>query len=149
MPFNDDNGGFAFACTDAKMSIGASTWASRLSQLGKASGEILILTHGLSDVNYINKILDKRPADIWIVAHVSAELEARSLKAGRPWLHIALHPEIGAKAVLVAPETVWISGSDFGKAGKLESAVGFHSTELYVKTRSQLFAKAWAQAFEI
>jgi len=61
---------------------------------------------------------------------------------------MALHREIGAKAVLVASETVWISGSDFGKAGKLE-AVGFHSAELYAKTRSQLFAKAWEQTFEI
>ena len=44
MAFIDDNGGFAFACTDAKMSIGSSTWATRLSQLGSATGEILILT---------------------------------------------------------------------------------------------------------
>lgn len=44
MAFSDDNGGFAFACSDAKMSIGASTWATRLSQLGSATGEILILT---------------------------------------------------------------------------------------------------------
>ncbi|WP_455922638.1 hypothetical protein [Pseudomonas putida] len=149
MLFSDDGGGFRFACTDAKMSIGASTWASRLSQLGKVSGEILILTHSLTEIDYITRILDKRPRDIWIVAHVSAEPEARVLKAGRPWLRIALHREIGAKAVLVAPETVWMSSSDFGKAGKLESAVGFHSAELYAKTRSQLFAKAWEQAFEI
>lgn len=123
MTFSDDSCGFRFACADAKMSIGASTWASRLSQLGKASEEIPILTHSLSDIDYITNILDKRPIDIWILAHVSAEREARVMKAKLPRLGIALRREIGAKAVLVAPETVWISSSDFGKAGKLESAV--------------------------
>ncbi|WP_223527837.1 hypothetical protein [Pseudomonas sp. GL-R-19] len=47
MAFSDDSGGFAFSCTDAKISIGASTWATRLSQINKATGEILILTRGL------------------------------------------------------------------------------------------------------
>lgn len=149
MAFSDDGGGFAFACTDAKMSIGASTWATRLSQIGTAQGEILILTHALSDVDYIIKILDKRPRDIWIVAHTNSTAAAKALKAARPWVRIAVHHDIGAKAVLVAPETVWVSSSDFGKARKLESAVGFHSADLYVRTRSQLFEKAWLEGHEL
>jgi len=149
MAFSDDNGGFAFACTDAKMSIGSSTWATRLSQLGSATDEILILTRGLADIGYIANILDKRPQNIWIVAHSECIDEAKALKAARPWLRIALHPDIGARVVLVAPETVWVSSSDFGKAGKLESAVGFHSPTLYSQTRSQLFDKAWREAHEL
>ena len=74
---------------------------------------------------------------------------AQALKAARPWLRIAVHRDIGAKAVLVAPDTVWISSSDFGKTGKLESAVGFHSPSLYSQTRSQLFDKAWREAQEL
>lgn len=131
------------------MSIGASTWATRLSQISKATGEILILTRGLPDIYYITKILDKRPRDIWIVAHADATAGAKTLKAARPWLRIAVHRDIGPKAVLVAPDTVWVSSSDFGKAGKLESAVGFHSTELYIQTRSQLFERAWAESHEL
>jgi hypothetical protein len=149
MAFSDDGGGFAFSCTDAKMSIGASTWATRLSQIGTATGEILILTRALPDIDYITRILDKRPKDIWIVAHTDSTAEAKALKAARPWIRIAVHPDPGAKAVFVAPETVWISSSNFGKAGKLESAVGFHSADLYVRTRSQLFEKAWAEGHEL
>lgn len=149
MAFSDDNGGFAFMCSDAKMSIGSSTWASRLSQLSKATGEILILTHGLPDTGYITKILDKRPHNVWIVAHTDSLKEASALKTARPWLRIALHPHIGAKSVLVAPDTVWLSSNDFGLGGKLESAVGFHSTALYSQTRENLFARAWHEAQEI
>jgi hypothetical protein len=149
MAFSDDSGGFAFSCMDAKMSIGASTWATRLSQISKATGEILILTRALPDTEYIMKILDKRPRDIWIVAHTDSTAEAKALKAARPWLRIAVHRDIGAKAVLVAPDTVWFSSSDFGKAGKLESGVGFHSTELYIRTRSQLFHRAWEESHEL
>ncbi|QXW42666.1 hypothetical protein [Pseudomonas amygdali] len=149
MAFSDDGGGFAFECTDAKMSIGASTWATRLSQISQATGEILILTRSLPDTEYITRILDKRPRDIWIIAHADFVAQAKALKAARPWLHIAVHREIGAKAVLVAPETLWLSSSDFGKAGKLESAVGFHSAQLYSRTRGQLFEKAWAESQEL
>ena len=83
MAFSDDSGGFAFSCTDAKMSIGASTWATRLSQISKATGEILILTRGLPDIDYITKILDKRPRDIWIVAHADSTAGAKALKAAK------------------------------------------------------------------
>ncbi|WP_313294747.1 hypothetical protein [Pseudomonas sp.] len=149
MAFSDDNGGFAFMCSDAKMSIGSSTWASRLSQLSKATGEILILTHGLPDIDYITRILDKRPHNVWIAAHTESLKEASALKTARPWLRIALHPHIGAKSVLVAPDTVWLSSNDFGLGGKLESAVGFHSAALYSQTREKLFARAWREAQEI
>lgn len=149
MAFNDDGGGFAFECTDAKMSIGASTWATRLSQISKATGEILILTRSLPDIEFTIRILDKRPRDIWIVAHFDFVAQAKELKAARPWLHIAVHRDVGAKAVLVAPDTLWISSSDFGKATKLESAVGFHSAQLYSRTRAQLFEKAWAESQEL
>ncbi len=89
MAFSNDNGGLAFACSDAKMSIGASTWATRLSQLGNATGEILILTRDLADIGYITNILDKRPYNIWIVAHTDCIEAAQALKAARPWLSIA------------------------------------------------------------
>lgn len=60
-----------------------------------------------------------------------------------------MHRDIGAKSVLAAPDTVCISSSDFGKTGKLESAVGFHSPSLYSQTRSQLFDRAWREAQEV
>ncbi|PBP84372.1 hypothetical protein [Pseudomonas syringae] len=94
MAFSDDGGGFAFEYTDAKMSIGASTWVMRLSQISKATGEILILTRSLPDIEFITRILGERPRDILIVAHADFVAQAKALKAARPWLHIAVHSDI-------------------------------------------------------
>uniref|UniRef100_UPI00140549D0 hypothetical protein n=1 Tax=unclassified Variovorax TaxID=663243 RepID=UPI00140549D0 len=48
MNFSTDGGGFAFSCDDLKLSIDASTWATRLSQLGRMTGNIYIAAGLLS-----------------------------------------------------------------------------------------------------
>lgn len=149
MAFSDDNGGFAFSCRDAKMSICASTWSTRLSQIGRIIGPISIMTGSLPDPGYIGQILEKRPRDIWIVANSSAHTEAKQLKQRFPFLRIALHRDNNAKIVLVAPETVWVSSSDFGRTNKIESAVGLHSNDAYQKALDHLFKKFWKEATEI
>lgn len=149
MAFSDDNGGFAFSCDDAKMSICASTWNTRLSQIARVAGPILIMTGSLPDPEYISQILGKRPQDILIIANTSAVAEARVLKSRFPAIRIALHPNNNAKVVLVAPDTVWVSSSDFGKTTKIEAAVGMHSVFVYNKTLSSLFNRVWMEGTEI
>lgn len=149
MAFKTDNGGFRFECADAKMSISASTWATRLSQLGKTRGRVSILTTELPDPAYVIEVLSKRPTDIHIVAHAIARAAAEHIKRALPEIRIALHYDIGAKALMVAPETVWIMSTDFGKKHRLDSGVGLHSSELYEKTVEELFERAWREAQEI
>ncbi|WP_277962678.1 hypothetical protein [Pseudomonas sp. RIT-To-2] len=149
MAFSDDSGGFAFQCPDAKFSIGSATWATRLSQLAKMTGTVRILTRALPDVNYIIRVLEKRPLDVWIVAHVTAHQSAAAIKRALPGVRIALHPDIGAKVALISPETVWLSSSDFGFAGKLESAIGLHSRYAHDRAVQDLFEHAWNEAAEV
>ena len=149
MAFSDDNGGFIFSCNDAKMSICASTWNTRLSQLARANGPVLILTALLPDQEYIERIISKRPRDIFIVANSSAEAEAKNLKKKFSWLRISLHRTNNAKVVLVSPDTVWVSSSDFGRSDNIEAAVGLHSTAVFERIRNSLFQKIWQEAIEI
>lgn len=149
MAFSDDNGGFAFACNDAKMSICASTWNTRLSQIGRVTGPIFVMTGLLPDTAYISQIINKRPSNIFIIANVSAQASAQSLKRSFPNIRIVLHPKNNAKVVLVAPDTVWVSSSDFGKTDQIESAVGMHSEVVYKRTLDALFNKVWKESQEI
>lgn len=59
MAFTDDDGGFAFSCDDAKFSVCASTWNTRLSQLGKIQRSLCIMTHYLPNPEYIARIIAK------------------------------------------------------------------------------------------
>jgi len=52
MIFSTDNGGFEFDCKAVKMSLGSSTWSTRLSQLRKMTGRVSILTADLPDPDY-------------------------------------------------------------------------------------------------
>lgn len=151
MAFSDDNGGFAFSCNDGKFSIGSSTWNTRLSQIARVLGPIHIMTGLLPAPDYISEILAKRPHNIFIIAHTDAESDARLLKLTFPAIRIALHGNNNAKVVLVSPETVWVSSSDFGisRTRRIESAVGIHSIEVYERTLRTLFMTVWAAATEI
>lgn len=149
MAFSDDNGGFAFSCNDGKMCIGASTWNTRLSQLGKVSGPVRILTGELNDVEYLGRILGKRPHDIFIIAHTSARKEAELLKKQFPLIRIALHEKNNSNVVLVAPATTWVSSANFGKSKLNESTVGLHSVEVHDRTVETVFNIMWNQAREL
>jgi hypothetical protein len=149
MVFSNDSGGFAFSCEDAKMSICASTWNTRLAHIARVIGPVLIMTGSLPDPEYISRTLGKRPRDIFIIANADAQREARMLKLRFPDVRIALHRNNNAKVVLVAPNTVWVSSADFGKTTQIESAVGLHSSVVFDKTRESLFNKVWAEAIEI
>lgn len=99
MTFKDDHGGFAFSCSDGKFCICASTWGTRLSQLGKVVGPVRIITELLPDTDYIKNIISKRPSDIFIIANISARENAKIIKEAFPSVRIALHQNINAKVV--------------------------------------------------
>lgn len=149
MAFRDDNGGFSFSCDDAKFSVCASTWNTRLSQLGKMQGSLYIMTHHLPNVDYISEIISKRPHNIFIIANEDARENAIKIKAKFPSVRIALHKKMNAKVVLIAPETVWISSSDFGESKMVESALGFHSVQVCNKAIEDLFNTEWSRANEL
>ncbi|SHO55404.1 hypothetical protein [Vibrio quintilis] len=149
MAFTDDNAGFAFSCDDAKFSINASTWNTRLSQLGKIDDDLYIMTHGLSNPEYIAQIFSKRPYKIFIIANQDARENATRIKSLFPKVKIALHPILNAKVVLVGPETVWVSSSDFGETKMVESAIGLHSVTVHNRVLENMFKTEWSKSIEL
>ncbi|MGC6386662.1 hypothetical protein ACMV8I_03225 [Ewingella sp. S1.OA.A_B6] len=149
MVFKTDSGGFAFKCDDAKFSISASTWSTRLSQIGTAEGTIRIVTNKLSNIGYIEKILDKRPYDIHIIAHTDARENAVHLKKIFPEIKIALHNKINAKVVFIEPNIIWLASSDFGESKMIESAIGLHSLDAHQQGIENYFEKLWYDAEEL
>ncbi|WP_411846037.1 hypothetical protein AAFN60_21300 [Roseibacillus persicicus] len=149
MSFSDDNGGFAFSCDDGKICINASTWSTRLSQIGRFGARIRIVTHGLPDPDYIGGILAKRPKDIFIICNEDAAEEAKQLKTSFPGIRIATNSKSNAKLVLVAPETVWASSADFGYSKLENSTVGLHSKEVHDRIVAEVFEPMWGRSDEI
>jgi len=148
MAFTDDNGGFTFSCSDAKFSVCASTWNTRLSQLGKIQGSLYVMTHHLSNPEYIARIISKRPHDIFIIAHRDAKVNAQKIKSQFPQVQIALHPNLNARVVLVEPKTVWVASSDFGETNMVESAIGLHSVDVYSRVLKR-FNVEWKKSVEL
>lgn len=152
MAFSDDRGGFSFECADAKMSLGSSTWNTRLSQIGRMSGHMYVMTRRLPGIDYLSKIINKRPREISIIANCEAREAAEILKDRFPDIRVALHAKNNAKVVLIAPGTVWVSGADFGEgegSGWVDAAIGMHSEDLFKRTHEDLFLRLWDESREI
>jgi hypothetical protein len=107
------------------------------------------MTHHLPNIEYISKIISKRPHNIFIIANEEARENAIKLKAQFPLVRIALHKKMNAKVVLVAPETVWVSSSDFGESKMVESALGFHSAYAHNKAVEVFFNAEWENSVEL
>ena len=119
-----------------------STWAVKLSQLAKVKGSVYISTFSLPDLPYAQKILEKRPRDIFIVAHSIFYAKALAMKDAFPDIRIALRDNIHAKMVLAEPETVWLSSANFGKSGWIEHGIGMHSPEAF-----EFYKNAFTETF--
>ncbi|WP_323530494.1 hypothetical protein [Xanthomonas campestris] len=113
------------------------------------TGPIFVMTGLLPDAAYISQIISGHPNNIFMIANSAASTSAQSLKKNFLKIRIVIHPNNNAKVVLVAPDTVWVSSSDFGKSEQIESAIGMHSEGLYKKTLDALFNKVWAESQEI
>lgn len=84
MAFKTDHGGMALRA-DIKVAKHGSTWGTRLSQISKCEGEITLCTYSLSrDTSYLSRILDKRSANVTIIANVNFAEQARALKENTP-----------------------------------------------------------------
>lgn len=145
MAFSTDNGGFAFSCGDAKLQVGGSTWGTRLSQLGKQSGIVRIVTYSLPRLDYIAQQFERRPKDIFLIAHREFRERAEEVKQRFPMIEVATAPDIHSKVLLIEPSTVMISSANFGSSRWHETTVSFHSREAhdyYVGVFEQLWAKA-------
>ena len=149
MVFKDDNGGFAFSCDDAKMCINASTWSTRLSQIAKMDGGIRIATRNIVDLDYVCGILGKRPHDIYLICHLESQDVAAQLKERLPNIRVAINDKCNVKMALIAPQTVWISSSDFGKSKLDNSTVGLHSVGAHDRIVGEVFDKMWNSSVEI
>lgn len=161
MKFTTDNGGFATSCNDIKLFHSSSTWATKLSQLAKTNGKLIIMTHGfkcrsndfiterIEDENsYIRNIFNKRPNDIYIICNSDDINEACIIKRLYPKILIKHHPKVNANIALLEPQTVFISSSSFGYSGYDDFGVGFHSVEIHNKLKA-IFREHWKKAIEV
>lgn len=108
-----------------------------------------VMTRMLPNLDYIGRILSKRPREIYIIASTEAEADASRLKALFPEIRIVLHDNVNAKIVLVAPNIIWLGSSDFGESKDIESAVGLHSDLVFNKAITSLFNPVWSKSREI
>ena len=133
MKFKTDGGGRALELNDVKISTtkSSSTWNTRLSQIAKIKGSIIIATYSLPDTEYIEKIFRKRSEKVILIFHEKFIEKARKLKESFPAIKLYPMPDIHAKIVLIEPDTVWLSSANFGQSGWFEQTIGMHSREAY------------------
>src|SRR5260221_14252060 len=106
--YKTDSGGFAFGSPDLKLSYGASTWATKLSQLARQPGTVRIATYSLPDMEYVRTQLGRRPWDIWLIANMRFYDRALEVKRAFPQLRVAVNPQTHAKFLLIEPRTLWL-----------------------------------------
>jgi len=140
MAFKTDCGGIALTI-DAKLSNKATTWNTRLSQIGRHDHEVILVTFSLCDFDYISKIVSKRERGkgITIICNSKYEINAYHIKKAFPDLKIYVNPYAHAKLALIGPETVWLSSENLGKKkNTFDASIGIHSKEAYDHYHAQV-----------
>ena len=140
MAFKTDCGGTALTA-DIKISNKATTWNTRLSQIGRHDKQVTIVTFSLCDLGYISKIVSKREGGvgITIVCNSKYEPNAWLLKRAFPKLRMFVSPYAHAKLALIEPEIVWISSENLGhKSSTFDASVGIHDKDSYNHYFSQV-----------
>lgn len=152
--FQTDSGGMA-AAADIKLCDPSSTWATRLSQIGRNTDRIVICTEELLldggdkygngcvyDNRYIRSILNKRDAvdpglgSVTLITNGSEAEKAEELLNDYPDMTVVLTEKITGTVVLLSTGTAWFSVGGFGKVKKTDKALpfsglGIHSKECY------------------
>jgi len=149
MAYKTDVHGLAFKCNDVKISGHTSTWGMKLSQLYKQQGIVRIITYSLPNFEYIKQQFERRPYDIFLIAHMKFHNRARQIKMAFPRVRLALHREVHSKVLLIEPHTVYISSANFGDSGWHETSIGLHSKEAYDWYLETQFAPLWDSCDEI
>jgi hypothetical protein len=109
MAFKTDHGGYA-ANADIKVCLdGGSTWATKLSQIGRPPnyGPAFIVTTDLPDLDYAEKVLSKNPR-IMLYAPENCETQLRELKKRLPELCCFVTKRATLNIVLLEPYGSWI-----------------------------------------
>lgn len=133
MMFRTDCGGAALKA-DIKISAGASTWNTRLSQIGKTNNDIIIVTYTLNDYEYIKKIISKRYQGMGITILCNSKFLANAyhIKSCFPEIKMFANPNVHAKMVLLEPRTVWVSSENLGyKKKSFDATVGISNIDAY------------------
>jgi phosphatidylserine/phosphatidylglycerophosphate/cardiolipin synthase-like enzyme len=126
-----DNGGYVTRA-EIKVSFGkGSTWATKLSQIAKSKGDVLICTYSLPNIEYMSKILDKK-SNVTIICHEKFQDRANAIKSRYPTVNIIFKPDIHAKIVLVEPETTILSSANFGSSGWYEHSTIIKNRDIYL-----------------
>jgi len=140
MAFKTDCGGVAMTA-DIKLSKRATTWNTRLSQIGRHDNEVVLCTFSLCDFDYISKIVGKRfrGSGITIICNTKYLPNAYSIKKAFPYVKLYVHPHAHAKMALVYPDTVWLSSENLGhKKDTYDATIGIHNEEAYKHFRGQV-----------
>lgn len=109
MAFRTDSGGYA-AKADIKIDLyNNSTWATKLSQIGKAPnyGHAFIVTTDLPDLDYAERVLSKNP-HVMLYAPETCEAQLRELKKRLPELSCFIAKTVPLNIVLLEPYCSWI-----------------------------------------
>src|SRR6266702_8209912 len=132
MTYKTDGGGLALKCNDIKLCTGGS-WATKLCGLnqGKQKGIVRIMTFSLPHMGYVKEQFERRPYDIFLIAHSKFLGRAQRIKSTFPDIRVAVHDEMHSKLLLIEPQTVYISSANFGNSGWHESSIGLHSQEAH------------------
>lgn len=140
MAFKTDCGGKAMN-VDCKLSNKATTWNTRLNQIGRHDHEVTIVTYSLCNLKHIFQIVGKRDrgAGITIICNSKYEYNALILKRRFPDLKVYVNPNAHAKLVLIEPEILWLSSENFGHMGDtFDATIGIHSAEAYDHYHAQV-----------
>lgn len=161
MKYHTDNGGFATSCNDIKLFYGSSTWGTRLSQIGRTTGKLIIMTYGFKSRNpkypiediefersYLKNIFDKRPNNIFILCNTDNLDDAQIIKRLYPQIQIKHNAKINANIAILEPQTVFFSSENLGYSQYAEFGIGFHSKEIFEKMR-EIFRDYWKRSTEV
>ena len=148
MPYRSDNGGFATTAPIKLQFNQSSTWATRLSQIGKNPYYTIICTTALPDVDYAEKVLSKANRGVILYVPESCAANARELKKRLPWLCVFVVPTVNVNLAVIEPFTVWLSSDPLGKGRGLDASVGIHSEEARIMVQGWI-EQAYDRAKEL
>lgn len=133
MAFKTDCGGVAMTA-EIKLSKAGTTWNTRLSQIGRNDSLVTLCTFSAGDIDYLVKILSKRPfgAGIRIIGNEKCKWKMVRLKQMFPEAQFFVSTNAHAKMALIAPDTVWVSSENLGRIrGAFDASIGIHNEEAY------------------
>lgn len=143
MAFKTDHSGLAFKCSDIKLATRAGTWGTRLSQLKNQNGTARIITYSLPRIEYVKEQLERRPGNIYLIAHEKFQAQAQAIKSSFPRIEVAVHRGVHSKVLLIEPVTIWISSANFGDNGWHETTIGLHSKDAHDWYVENMFKPFW------